>query len=141
MSTETNKQIVLKMYEYQDKGDMKGERTLFAPDFVARMGGSEQAMDADQFGAMETTFVTSFANGRHVISSQVAEGDTVVTIGSWSALHVGDFNGIPASQKPVKIEFWSTDRLRDGKIVEHVALVDVMSLMVQIGAIPSQAAA
>lgn len=139
MSTETNKQTVRKMFECQDKGDLAGERALHAPDFVAHMAGNDHAMNAEEFQGMEQVFFTSFANGRHIIESQVAEGDLVVTYGHWSAVHVGAFNGVPASQKPVKIEAVTINRFVNGKIVEHRAVVDIMTLMTQIGAIAAAA--
>ncbi len=57
----------------------------------------------------------------------------------WTALHVGDFNGIRASQRPARLEAVTFDRFVGGKITEHRAVVDVMSLMMQIGAIPAVA--
>lgn len=139
MSTESNKQAVRKMFECQDKGDLAGERALHARDFVAYMAGNDRAMNEEEFQGMEQMFFTSFTNGRHIIDSQVAEGDLVMSYGSWSALHVKDFNGIPASHKPVKIESVTINRFVDGKIVEHRALVDIMTLMMQIGAVPQAA--
>lgn len=139
MTLETNKQTLRKMFDSMDKGDGAAWHPLLAPGFVARMAGNDQPMTAEQFKGMERAFATSFANGRHIIESQVAEGDCVETRLVWTALHVGDFNGIPASQKPVRIEAVSFDRFKDGRIAEHRALVDVMSLMMQIGAVPAEA--
>ncbi len=139
MSTETNKQTVRKMFESMDKGASSTWHALLAPSFTAQLSGNEHAMNAEQFKGMERMFSTSFANGRHIIENQVAEGDCVETRLVWTALHVADFNGIPASGKPVKIAAVTFDRLANGQIVEHRAVVDVMSLMTQIGAIPAAA--
>lgn len=139
MSTEANKQTVRKMFECQDKGDLAGERALHGPDFVAYMAGNDEAMNEETFQGMEQVFFTAFAQGRHIIKTQVAEGDLVMTYGRWSAVHIGAFNGIPASNKPVEIEFVTFNRFVNGKIVEHRALVDNMTLMAQVGAIPSAA--
>jgi steroid delta-isomerase-like uncharacterized protein len=136
MSTETNKQIVRKLFENMDKGDSGTWQALLAPDFAAHVAGNDRAMTAQEFAGMAGMFATSFANGRHIIESQVAEGDRVETRLIWTALHVAQFNGVPASHKPVRIAAVSLDRFVDGKIAEHRALVDVMSLMTQIGAIP-----
>lgn len=136
MRTETNKQTVRQFFENMDKGDGGNWQALLAPDFVAHFAGNDHAMTAQEFAGTARMFATSFANGRHIIESQVAEGDIVETRLIWTALHVADFNGIPASHKPVKIAAVSLDRFVNGKIGEHRALVDVMSLMTQIGAIP-----
>ncbi len=139
MSTEANKQTVRKMFESMDKGDGSTWHPLLATNFTAHFAGNGPTMNAEQFKGMVRMFAASFANGRHIIESQVAEGDCVETRILWTALHVADFNGIPASQKPVKIAAVAFDRLANGKIVEHRAVVDVMSLMTQIGAIPAAA--
>ncbi len=44
--------------------------------------------------------------------------------------------GIPASGKPVDFSGIIIDRYADGKIAEHWELVDMMTLMQQIGAVP-----
>lgn len=137
MSTDTNKQTARKFFESVDSGDASASQALLAPNFVARVAGNEHAMNAEEFLAMGRAFTTSFAKSRHIIESQVAEGDCVETRLVWTGVHVGDFNGIPASQKPVKIEAVSRDRFVDGKIAEHRALIDAMALMIQIGAIPA----
>lgn len=139
MSSETNKQTARKMFESMDKCDRATWHVLLAPDFVAHLAGNEHPMNAEQFKGLERMFATSFANGRHIIQSQVAEGDCVETRMIWTALHIGDFNGIPASHKPVSIAEVALDRFVNGKIVEHRAVVDVMSLMTQIGAVPAAA--
>lgn len=57
---------------------------------------------------------------------------------SWagSAVHTGEFEGVPASNRPVRICGSSVDRIVAGNVVEHRAQFDVMGLMVHIGAIP-----
>jgi predicted ester cyclase len=138
MSTETQKKTVRNFFAAQDEGEHDAVRALLAPGFVAHLAGNEP-MDAAAFEGMERMFAASFSNGRHIIESQLAEGDWVATRLVWTALHTGDFNGIPASHKPVRMAAIAHDRIVDGKIVEHRAIVDVMTLMVQIGAIPAAA--
>lgn len=96
-------------------------------------------MTAEQFEAMVRSITSAFSNGRHTIESQVAEGDRVATRLTWTAVHTGEFNGVPASNRPVRIAGDAFDRFENGKIVEHHAQFDAMGLMVQIGAIPMAA--
>ncbi len=138
MSTEINKKTVRNFFDAQDRGEHDAVRALLAPGFVAHLAGNEP-MDAAAFEALERMFAASFSNGRHMIESQLGEGDLVATRLVWTALHTGGFNGIPASHKAVRIEAICHDRIVDGKIVEHRTIVDVMTLMVQIGAIPAAA--
>ena len=139
MSTEANKWTARKMFESVDKGDYDTSRAQLTPDFVAHMAGNERAMNADEFEGMARMFTASFANSRHIIESQLAEDDWVVTRLIWTGLHVGDFSGIPASQKPVRIDAVAHDRFVNGRIAEHRTIIDVMGLMTQIGALPAAA--
>jgi len=136
MSTETQKKTIRNFYAACDKGERDAVCALLGPGFVAHLAGMPP-MDTAAFEGMERTFAASFTNGRHIIESQLADGDWVSTRLVWTALHTGDFNGVPASHKPVKMDAIAHDRIVDGKIVEHRAVVDVMTLMVQIGAIPA----
>jgi steroid delta-isomerase-like uncharacterized protein len=139
MSTETNKWTARAFLESFDKGDFDAWRAARAPDMVAHLNGGDPAMSAEEFEGMARMFAEAFANGRHIIQGQVAEGDWVATRLTWTAVHVGTFNGIPASQRPVRIDGGAYDRFVDGKIAEHRAHFDVMALMTQIGAIPAAA--
>ena len=51
--------------------------------------------------------------------------------------HNGEFFGVPATGKPVKISGINIMRIADGKIAEHWVQYDIMGMMQQIGAIPS----
>ena len=67
----------------------------------------------------------------------VAEGDKVVGRFDAEGTHNGEFFGVPASGKPVKVSGINIMRIADGKIAEHWVQYDIMGMMQQIGAIPS----
>ncbi len=138
MNTETNKQTSRRFQENHDKGELDTMLAVMSPDLVATANGGP-AMNGAQFDGMIRMISASFSNSRHIFESQVAEGDWVATRMTWTALHTGDFNGIPASNRPVSIATSVYDRIKDGKIVEHHAVFDAMAMMTQIGAIPTAA--
>ena len=135
MSTETNKQIARAFLRSADDGDFEAWRAIASPDLVASANGGD-TMDREQFEGMVRGILGAFSNGRHVIESQVAEADRVATRLTWTALHSGEFNGVPASNRPVRIAGDAFDRIEDGRLVEHHAQFDLMALMVQIGVVP-----
>lgn len=135
MNVENNKQIARSFLQSADAADFEAWRAIASPDLVASANGGD-LMNRDEFEAMVRGILGGFTNGRHVIEGQVAEGDRVATRLTWTALHTGDFNGVPASNRPVRISGDAFDRIRDGKLVEHHAGFDLMALMVQIGAVP-----
>lgn len=135
MNAETNKQIARSFLKSADDVDFETWRSIASPELVASANGGE-VMNLEQFEGMVRGIIGAFSNGRHIIESQVAEGDRVATRLTWTALHTGEFNGVPASNRPVSIAGDAFDRIEDGRLVEHHGQFDVMGLMVQIGAVP-----
>lgn len=135
MSTETNKQIARSFLQSFDSGDSEAWRGFASPDFVASANGGD-VMSREEYEGMVRGLLGGFSHGRHIIESQVAEGDLVATRLTWTALHTGEFNGVPASNRPVRVCGDAFDRIENGRVVEHHAQFDAMAMMVQIGAIP-----
>ncbi|MGH3506853.1 MAG: ester cyclase [Nocardioidaceae bacterium] len=135
MSTETNKQVARSFLQSVDDLDFEAWRATAAPDLVASANGGD-VMNREEFEGMVRGITGGFSHGRHIIESQVAEGDHVATRLTWTALHTGEFNGVPASNRPVRVCGDAFDRIEDGKVVEHHAQFDAMRMMVQIGAVP-----
>ena len=67
----------------------------------------------------------------------VAEGDKVASRFEAQGTHNVEFSGVPATGKAVTVSGINIMRIADGKIVEHWVQYDVMGMMQQIGAIPS----
>jgi steroid delta-isomerase-like uncharacterized protein len=137
MMTDTNKQNARKFFESLDNGDVGACQALLTADFVAHFAGNERAMNTEEFLGFGRALTSSFAHSRHTIESQVAEGDCVETRLIWSGMHVADFNGIVASQRSIKVAAVTLHRFVGDKIAEHRAIIDIMTLMIQIGAIPT----
>jgi steroid delta-isomerase-like uncharacterized protein len=70
------------------------------------------------------------------IEDMIAEDDKVVTRYVFSGTHLGEFWGIPATGKSVKVKAIWIHRLANGKIVEgrDWGVIDVYDMMKQLGA-------
>jgi steroid delta-isomerase-like uncharacterized protein len=75
------------------------------------------------------------------IEDIIAEGDKVVVRWTNRGTHVGAFMGMPATGKAFVIAGIDIHRLRDGKLAEHWHVVDLLSQMQQLGALPQPAGA
>ena len=135
MDAETNKQIAQSFLRSADAVDFETWRSIASPDLAASANGGD-IMSREEFEGMVRGIIAGFSNGRHIIEAQVAEGDRVATRLTWTALHTGEFNGVPASNRPVRVCGDAFDRIQDGRLVEHHAQFDMLGLMVQIGAVP-----
>ena len=67
----------------------------------------------------------------------IAGGDKVATRGRLTGTHRSDFMDIPATNNGVDVPFYDILRFSDGKVVEHWGLTDMMTMMQQLGVIPT----
>ncbi|MGW1889426.1 ester cyclase [Streptomyces sp. NPDC002004] len=67
---------------------------------------------------------------------QLAEGDCVTTLWTWTGRHQGDFLGIPATGRTCTMTGSTTFRCKDGRIAEGWWHYDAMRLMRELGAMP-----
>jgi steroid delta-isomerase-like uncharacterized protein len=70
------------------------------------------------------------------IEEQIAEGDKVVTRFEWTGTHHGEFFGVPATGRLVKVWGMVIDRLEEGRIKETRIIMDALGMMMQLGVFP-----
>jgi hypothetical protein len=76
---------------------------------------------------------------RYTIDDMIAERDRVVTKKTFTGTNTGEFAGMPATGKRVRLQFVDIMRVRDSKIVEHWLCVDRLSWLEQLGLAPGSA--
>lgn len=64
---------------------------------------------------------------------QVSEGDKVASRFEWTGTHKGEFLGVPATGRFVRVWGIVIDRLVEGRIKDTRIIMDVFGLMVQLG--------
>jgi steroid delta-isomerase-like uncharacterized protein len=74
---------------------------------------------------------------RAEIHSMFAAGDYVFTELTWTGTHTGDLFGIPATGNPIVHNGILVRRLADGKIVESWEIWDDLTLLSNLGLVPS----
>jgi|SRR5918996_3052018 predicted ester cyclase len=133
--SEQNKAVVRQVEEAWNADNLDALDDLFAPDFVTHAGGPglEPGKNMHQLSK------GAFPDRRTTIEEMVAEGDKVAVRLHMTGTNTGGLPwlGVPANNNKADVEWISIYRLRDGKVVEHRAVMDVMGLMQQLGAIPS----
>jgi steroid delta-isomerase-like uncharacterized protein len=73
------------------------------------------------------------------IQEQITEHDKVASRFEWTGTHSGEFLGIPATGRPVRVWGIVIDRLEDGRIKDTRIIMDTVGLMGQLGVLPSPA--
>ena len=73
------------------------------------------------------------------IHEQVAQDDKVASRFEWIGTHNGEFLGIPATGRHVRVWGMLIDRLQDGRIKDTRIIMDTLGLMSQLGVFPPPA--
>jgi steroid delta-isomerase-like uncharacterized protein len=82
-----------------------------------------------------------FPDIHFTIENQIAEEDRVVTRFTARGTHTGEFRGLPATGKQIRVTGTETDRIADGMCVERWTNIDQLGMMQQLGIIPAPPAA
>lgn len=134
-TTESNQDLVLRFYKAFDDRTLDRALNLLAPNFVAHQAGMPEPLDGDGFKQFGLSFYTAFGEGQHRFDEIVAAGDRVVTCGTFTATHLGSFQGLPPTGKQISLAVMHIDRVENGKIVEHWGQGDALGLMHQLGVV------
>lgn len=108
---------------------------IFADDLVAHVSGAPP-LDRAGWKAYVELFRASFPDLRLELNDLIATDDTVVLRVTLRGTHTAAFQGIPATNVRVAFPGIAMHRLKDGRVVEHWGVRDLLSLMQQLGAIP-----
>src|SRR5262245_1428865 len=134
MSEEHNKAIVRRFFEEvwnQGKDDVIDE--IFASTVVF----NGQSITRDTLKKALAGRRTAFADIHVTVDEQVAEGEKVSTRRTWQATHHGPYRGVAPTGKHVTWTQISVVRFSEGRIVEDWAVADELSLLQQLGALPT----
>lgn len=126
----STREVALDLVRALDAHDWATVQALVAQDATAHVGG--QTLDRAQWLGMGQMFYTAFPDARHEVGDVIVQGDRVVMRYLFVGTHRDDFQGIPASGRPVRMETITIDRVVDGAVVEHWGLFDAVGLMQQI---------
>jgi steroid delta-isomerase-like uncharacterized protein len=137
MSSENNKAVIQSFRKAFNAGDLDGAIAVFAPDAVVHMSSAPKPLTMEEFKQLFALLSSAFTGGISTVEDMIAEGDRVVSRLTFHGTHTGDMIGIPATGKSVMISEIIIDRLADGKIVESWRLFDQMTMMQQLGVIPT----
>ena len=133
MRLEHNKAIVRGyMSEVLTKGNLAAFDSYISADVVFNNSkGLKQ-----QLGGIQL-IRNAFPDFDLVIEDQIAEGDKVVTRVTFQGTHRGEYRGVAPTGKQVRYSGIAIDRIVEGKVVEMWHVADTLSLLQQIGAMPS----
>ena len=130
----TNKEIVKIWFASLDENNFEAIRKLTDSNYKFYNPMSPVPFGINEHVGMMQMFASAF-KAIHHLDIVIGEGDYVAVKGTWNAIHTGEFNGVPATGKPVQLSSLEIFHIVDGKIIDNILEMNAMSLMAQIGVV------
>jgi steroid delta-isomerase-like uncharacterized protein len=135
MSTETNKAIALRLYEEVfNKGDIDALDDLAVTNYEEHDPLPGQGTGREGLRDRVSMIVSGLAP-QFIVEDVIAEGDRVVVRWTNNGRHVGEFMGIPPTNRDFSIAGIDIYRLEEGKLAEHWHVIDALAQLVQLGVV------
>ena len=122
--------------EVFNEGKLELVEELLSEDFVEHAAPPGFPTGRDSLTEFVNGIRAAFPDFRYEILGQWADGDMHIGWLRASGTMNGDFMGMPASGKSASWEESHIGRYADGKLVEHWAVIDQLSMLTQLGFIP-----
>ena len=137
MTAETNRRIMERFTsEFLTTGDAALAEEFLSPDIVLHFAGQQQR-GRDTYLAVVAANADTFQDLVWTVEEMVADGDAVAVRYTMTGTHRGAFVGVPPTGKAVAAQSMAFYRLADGQIVEERAQLDMLGILLQLGAAPA----
>jgi predicted ester cyclase len=131
--SEQNKTAVRRCFEEASRGNFDALRAILSPDYIVHPEG---ARGVEGLREIVETYRAALSGLTVTIDQQFTEGDCVATRYTIRGRHQGELMGATPTGRDVEFIGLTVSRCRDGRIEEEWELVDTLSLLGQVGALP-----
>jgi steroid delta-isomerase-like uncharacterized protein len=134
---EANKSVVRRFYAAVNGGDLDALDELVSEDYQTHPPLPGQPPGRDGLKYILGVFATGFPDVQLTVEDMIAEGDRVAARWTARGTHNGPFFGVPPTGR--QAQFGGTDifRVEGGKLVEAWHIEELLSILIQIGAVPA----
>lgn len=140
MSVEQNKAIIRRVFkEVFVEGDKTAANELYAPSYIHHDPSLPPAIQASREAYIQglDVFHQAFPNFVMTCEILLAEGDKVAAFWVFQGVNTGEFMGIPATGREVKINGSAIYRLENDRLVEGWNVYDALGMLQQLGVAPT----
>ena len=134
MSAE-NKSVIRRWIEAFNRRDLEAGAQLMDANYVRHLPGLE-SRGAEGFKQVATAFLTGFPDSKLTIEDLIAEDDRVVVRFTVRGTHLGDFAGIPPTNRQIVLPVIMVNQISHGKMSESWEVVDQLGLFQALGSFP-----
>ena len=136
----TNKMAFTRFSDAVNTGDLelisKTIDEVVAPDALIRTPLPIEATGAELLKEVFGRLHRAFPDLHIAVDDLIAEGDKVVARHTVTGTHQGEYMGLPPTGKSITYNEIVICRFADGRIAETWGVVDVLSQLRQLGALP-----
>jgi predicted ester cyclase len=130
-----NKPMIIRMFEeIVNSGKLELVDDLFHPDFRSRTPQGD--LDREGFKAYVAGWRAAFPDVHCEVGNLIQEGDRVAWSIRATGTQTGDFMGIPATGRGIDFDSLNIGRFREGRALEHWVLMDLTTVLTQLGVRP-----
>lgn len=138
MSIESNKTVVQRFFEEVLNQENKAViDEIFASDVTIHDPFMGTNTGREAFKQLLGVFDAAFPGHRAKVELVMAEDDYVSVLHTHTATHTGPFLNLAPTGKEVRVSGMELFRLQNGQIVEFWRKDDDVSLLIQLGALPT----
>ena len=135
MSEADNKHLAERVWEeIWHQGDLERIGHFFAPDFMRHDPGRE-IRGPEENRQFIQRFRAGFPDAHFTVLDQIADGDKIAIRYRFQGTHLGVFNGMTPTGKPVTYSGILIYRIADGRIAEQWTEFDLVGFLKQLGAL------
>jgi steroid delta-isomerase-like uncharacterized protein len=118
-------------------GEIDATGDYFHSDMVEEVPFPGQGPGLEGLKETLTRIRSAFPDSQWKVEEQIAEDDKVLTRFLWSGTHQGEFLGIPATNRVIRVWGMVIDRFEDRKVKSTRILLDTLSMTQQLGVLPA----
>jgi steroid delta-isomerase-like uncharacterized protein len=125
--------------EIFERGHLNAVEEICAPEFVWRAPNMPPGMPSGLEGArwFAAMVRNAFSEIRITRDDTIAEADRVVDRWTFHGTHTGEFMGVPATGRQVRVTGIDIFRIANGRLTELWQSWDQLGMMQQLGVIPA----
>jgi steroid delta-isomerase-like uncharacterized protein len=140
-SQESAKLVARRLFEEPWSGNLGVIDELVAIDYRGHDSAEREAVRGPKgLKDLVERYRSAFAGTTLTVEDQIADGRQVATRWTARGTHVGEIAGIGPTGKDVTVSGLTISRFAAGKIVEQWTTWDTLSMLVQLGVVPSSVA-
>lgn len=135
MSADTNLELIHSMYDALNAQDLEAQDKFWTTDMIWHGPpgfGDIHGLEAFKNEVLKP-FYSAFPDYHVKNDIEVADENWVAATGFLTATHQGEWLGIAATGKPVKMRFSDFWLVKEGRLSENWVMVDQIDVMQQLG--------